>query len=96
MLISIFFGKVSWDITGHIYSITNSFIEKSDKINEEKFSDEYKVSHWYFISNIEIVSPIPIKGWYSSGTQSKMGDFPPSTNRKGDLTSYLKTYKMKK
>ena len=73
--ISIFFGKVPSDITGHIYSITNSFIEKGNKINEEKFSDEYKVTHWYFISNIEIVSHTPIKGVVCFGDSITDGRF---------------------
>jgi lysophospholipase L1-like esterase len=75
VVISIFFGKVPSDITGHIYSITNSFIEKGNKINEEKFCDEYKVSHWYFISNIEIVSPTPIKGLVCFGDSITDGRF---------------------
>jgi len=57
----IFWQSIS-DIAGYIYSITNSFIEIGNKINEEKFSDEYKIPHWYFISNIEIVSISPFKG----------------------------------
>lgn len=73
--ISIFFGKVPSDITGHIYSITNSFIEKGNKINESKFSDEYKVPHWYFISNIEIVSPTLLKGVVCFGDSITDGRF---------------------
>ena len=73
--ISIFFGKVPSDITGHIYSITNSLIEKGNRINEEKFSDEYKVPHWYFISNIEIVSSTPIKGVVCFGDSITDGRF---------------------
>ena len=73
--ISIFFGKVPSDITGHIYSITNSFIEKGNKINESKFYDEYKVPHWYFISNIEIVSPTLLKGVVCFGDSITDGRF---------------------
>ena len=54
--ISIFFGNVPNDITGHKHSLTNSYIEKGNKINEEIFSNEYIITHWYFISNIELVS----------------------------------------
>jgi len=54
--ISIFFGNVPSDITGHKFSLTNSYIEKGNKINEEIFSNEYIISHWYFVSNIELVS----------------------------------------
>ena len=36
--------------------MTESYIEKGNKIEEEIFSKEYKIEHWYFISNIELVS----------------------------------------
>ena len=36
--------------------MVNSYIEKGNKINKETFSNEYIISHWYFISNIELVS----------------------------------------
>ena len=54
--ISIFFGNVPNDITGHKHSLTNSYIEKGNKIYEEKFSNEYILTNWCFISNIEVVS----------------------------------------
>ena len=55
--ITIFFGNsVPNEITGHKFSMVNSCIEKGNKINEECFSDEYIINHWYFISNIELVS----------------------------------------
>ena len=59
VVISIYFGdSVPIDITGHKFSMTNSYIEKGNKIEKEKFSNEYIISHWYFVSNIEIVSEI--------------------------------------
>ena len=55
--ISIYFGNsIPEDITGHKNSLTNSYIEKGNKIEKEKFSDEYIITHWLFISNIELVS----------------------------------------
>ena len=54
--VSIYFGGVPQNLTGHIHSITNSFIAEGNAINEEKFPDEHKVAHWYFISSIEVIS----------------------------------------
>ena len=55
--ISIYFGSsLPKYITGHKHSLTNSYIEKGNKINEEIFCNEYIINHWYFISNIELVS----------------------------------------
>ena len=73
--ISIFFGKVPSDITGHIFSMTNSFIEKDNEINKEKFSSEYKIAHWYFVSNIEVVSNKQIKGLICFGDSITDGRF---------------------
>lgn len=73
--ISIFFGKVPSDLTGHIFSITNSFIEKGNKINEEKFTNEYKIEHWYFVSNIEILNKNNIKGLICFGDSLTDGRF---------------------
>ena len=55
--------------------MTNSFIEKGNKINEEKFSDEYKIEHWYFISNIEILNTKNIKGLVCFGDSITDGRF---------------------
>ena len=60
--VSIYFGKIPSELTGHKFSMTNSFIEEGNKINEEKFSSEHKTAHWFFISNIDILSSKPIKG----------------------------------
>ena len=54
--ISIFFGSVPQYITGHKFSHTESYIEKGNKVNESKFSEEYKITSWYFISNMELNS----------------------------------------
>ena len=73
--ISIFFGRVPSDLTGHKFSMTNSFIEKGNKINEEKFSTKNKVEHWYFISNVEVFSSIRIKGVVCFGDSITDGRF---------------------
>ena len=54
--ISIFFGQVPSEYTGHEASMTNSFIEEGNKINNVNFSTKNKISHYYFISLIEILS----------------------------------------
>ena len=54
--ITIFFGIVPNEITGHGNSITNSFIEEGNKIYNEIFSSENKIPHWYFVESIEVVS----------------------------------------
>ena len=54
--ISIYFGIVPKDLTGHGNSITNSFIEEGDKIANNIFSSENKTPHWYFVESIEVIS----------------------------------------
>ena len=54
--ISIYFGEVPSELTSHAGSRTFSFIEKGNKINKTKFSDEFKTAHWYVIEAIEVSS----------------------------------------
>lgn len=54
--ISISFGIVPSELTGHGNSITNSFIEEGENINNEIFSFENMTPHWYFIESIEVVN----------------------------------------
>lgn len=54
--ISIYFGEVPSKLTSHAGSRTFSFIEKGNKINEKKFSDDLKTAHWYVITSIEVSS----------------------------------------
>ena len=54
--ISIYFGLVPKEFTGHEASMTDSFIEEGNKVNNTVFSTRNKVSHYYFISLIEIIS----------------------------------------
>ena len=58
--ISIYFGETPLEITGHSHSQTFSFLEEGNKIENKKFSQDIKVTHWYILSAIEI-SSIPRK-----------------------------------
>ena len=73
--ISIFFGKVPSNLTGHIFSITNSYIEKGNKISEEKFPSDNKIEHWLFITNLEVVSTKKINGIVCFGDSITDGRF---------------------
>ena len=75
IVVSIFFGKVPTELTGHKFSLTNSFIEKGNKINEEKFSLENKIEHWYFIANMEVLTNKQIKGLVCFGDSITDGRF---------------------
>lgn len=59
--ISIYFGSVPKQLSGHEYSFTYSYIEKGNTINKKKFSDRNKIAHSYFISLMEISSDNPKK-----------------------------------
>ena len=59
--ISIYFGSVPKAISGHVYSLTYSYIEIGNKINKKIFSQNKKTPHWYFISAIEVSSESPKK-----------------------------------
>ena len=54
--ISIYFGETPQRLSGHPGSRTFSFIEEGNKINNQEFSKEYKIDHWYFISALEVSS----------------------------------------
>ena len=54
--ISIYFGKVPNEFTGHEASMTNSFIEEGNKVNNAIISTKNKIAHYYFISLIETIS----------------------------------------
>ena len=60
--ISIFFGKVPSNLTGHHYFVADSFIENGNKINEKKFSSNYVTNKIYILSNIEILTENDAKG----------------------------------
>ena len=73
--ISLFLGKVPSNLTGHIFSITNSYIEKGNKINEENFRSDNKIEHWIFITNIEVVSTKKLNGIVCFGDSITDGRF---------------------
>ena len=54
--ISIYFGSMPNEITGHSHSQTLAFLEEGNKINIKKFSNNITVTHWYVLSAIEISS----------------------------------------
>jgi len=56
--ISIYFGKVPNEYTGHEASMTYSFIEEANKVNNAIISTQNKIAHYYFISLIEAISEI--------------------------------------
>ena len=56
--ISIYFGSVPEEITGHDTAMTYSFVEEGNSINNINISSENKVARYFFISLLEIVSPV--------------------------------------
>lgn len=54
--ISIFFGSMPNEITGHSHSQTCSFLEEGNKIDIKKFSRDIRVTHWYVLSAVEVSS----------------------------------------
>ena len=58
--ISIYFGSTPDNLTGHPGSRTYSFIEEGNTVNNQTFSTENKIDHWYFIEAVEVYSN-PVK-----------------------------------
>ena len=59
--ITIYLGKVPKELSGHHFSLTYSYVEKGNRINQRKFNEKNKIDHWYFISALEISSDMPKK-----------------------------------
>lgn len=59
--ISIYFGSVPKNISGHNYSRTFSYIEEGNKIKNRAFSEKNKISNWFFIEALELSSENPKK-----------------------------------
>lgn len=59
--VSIYFGDVPNELTGHAGSRTHSFIGSGNTIRDTKFSLKFRVTHWYILSAIEISSNPPLK-----------------------------------
>lgn len=54
--ISLYFGSMPIQLTGHSHSQTCSFLEEGNKINIQKFSRDIRVTHWYVLSTVEVSS----------------------------------------
>ena len=59
--ISIYFGSVPKNISGHYYSKTFSYIEEGNKIANRIFSEKNIISNWFFIEALEVSSENPKK-----------------------------------
>ena len=58
--ISIYFGSTPDNLSGHPGSRTYSFIEEGNTVQNQTFSTENKIDHWYFIEAVEVYSN-PVK-----------------------------------
>jgi len=54
LTITIYFGKVPTEITGHAGARTNSFVEYGNAVSKESFSKNNKFTRWYVISAIDV------------------------------------------
>lgn len=59
--ITIYFGIVPSELTGHGNSIQNSYIVEENHIYDALFPSDNITPHWYFIESIEVASTIPKK-----------------------------------
>ena len=87
--ISIYFGETPEKSTGHKNSYTFSFIDNGNKVHEQKISLKNEISHWYFISAIEVYSN-PIKKaivCFGDSITDGTGSIPNKKNRWIDLLS---------
>ena len=57
LAITIHFGTIPEDLTGHPGSRTTSYIFEGDKISVPNSSGATKTDHWYIISGIEVKAP---------------------------------------
>jgi len=55
LAITIYYGQIPEQFTGHAGARTNSFIEVGNVVSKETFSDAYKFPRWYTISAIDVV-----------------------------------------
>ena len=87
--ISIYFGKVPNEYTGHEASMTYSFIEEGNKVNNVIISTKNKIAHYYFISLIETISEIKkdTKVCFGDSITDGVGSTNDRHNRYPDLLS---------
>ncbi|MDT0676344.1 SGNH/GDSL hydrolase family protein [Autumnicola musiva] len=57
LAITIHFGEVPEDLTGHPGSRTTSYIVQGDKTSASNFSEATKTDHWYSINGIDVKAP---------------------------------------
>ncbi|ORX76934.1 lipolytic enzyme, G-D-S-L family [Anaeromyces robustus] len=55
LAITIYYGKIPEDFTGHAGSRTRSFIELGNAVSKETFTDEHSFVRWYTIAAIDVV-----------------------------------------
>jgi lysophospholipase L1-like esterase len=87
--ISIYFGEVPEKLTSHAGSRTFSFFENGNKVNEQKFSHENKVAHWYVITAIEVSHSFTRKAviCYGDSITDGRGSTDDKQNRWSDVLS---------
>ena len=56
LAITIYFGEVSDDLTGHPGSRTNSYLLEGNAMASVDFADARKTAHWYIINNMDIMA----------------------------------------
>jgi lysophospholipase L1-like esterase len=57
VVITIYFGNTSPDVTGHPGSRTTSYIHTGNQVSKADFSGAVKTDHWYIINTIEVLAP---------------------------------------
>jgi lysophospholipase L1-like esterase len=55
--ITIHFGTVPTDITGHPGSRTTSFIQSGDAVSSATLASPSMTDHWYFITRLDVMAP---------------------------------------
>lgn len=56
LAVTIYFGDVSDDLTGHPGSRTNSYLLEGNAIASVDFADARKTAHWYIINSIDVMA----------------------------------------
>jgi len=54
VVITIYFGQISSDVTGHPGSRTTSYILTGNEVSNEDFSGAVQTNHWYVINTIDV------------------------------------------
>jgi lysophospholipase L1-like esterase len=55
--VTIHFGRVPTELTGHPGSRTTSYVQQGDWVSAQTFASSAKTPHWYFLSQLAVVSP---------------------------------------